>query len=45
MVIRGFVGPEKHRLYLMQTQKSNIFSNILAVSMLLGLSVVITFME
>jgi general transcription factor 3C polypeptide 2 len=37
MVVRGFLGPERQHLYMMQVNETSALANVLAVAALLGL--------
>jgi len=45
MVIRGFVGPEKHEMYLTNTKKSNPVFNFVTVLALIGLAIAVKAIE
>ena len=38
MVVRGFQGPERQRLYMMNANKTSAVANVLALLALVGLS-------
>lgn len=38
MVVRGFLGPEQHHLYMMRVNESSVLANFLALAALVGLA-------
>lgn len=44
MVVRGFLGPEKHRLYMMRANETSWFANLIAMAALGGLFAVVYYL-
>ncbi len=45
MVVRGFLGPEQHRLYLMRSNETSLLANVLAIAMLGGLCALVSYLK
>lgn len=45
MMIRGFLGPERHQLYLMYRQKSYPFVNLIAFLGLIGITALVHYCD
>jgi general transcription factor 3C polypeptide 2 len=45
MVVRGFLGPEQHRLYLMRSNETSVLGNLLAVALLGGLCALVSYLK
>jgi hypothetical protein len=45
MVVRGFLGPEQHRLYLMRSNETSVLGNLLGVALLGGLCALVSYLK
>jgi len=45
MVVRGFLGPERHRLYLMRSNESTLLGNAAALLLLAGMLVAVAYIK
>lgn len=45
MVVRGFLGPEQHNLYLMQSNETSLLGNVLALGLLGGLIFLVSYLK
>lgn len=45
MVVRGFLGPEQHHLYLMRSNETSMLANVLAVLLLGGLCALVSYLK
>lgn len=45
MVVRGFLGPEQHNLYLMRSNETSLLANVLAVGLLGGLIFLVSYLK
>lgn len=41
MLVRGFQGPEDHRLYMMKVNQTSVLANVCALALLAGLGLLI----
>jgi general transcription factor 3C polypeptide 2 len=45
MVVRGFLGPEQHHLYLMRSNETTLLANVTALLLLAGLCVLVGYFK
>lgn len=43
--MRGFLGPEQHNLYLMRSNETSLLANVLAVGLLGGLILLVSYLK
>jgi hypothetical protein len=45
MVVRGFLGPEQHNLYLMRSNDTSLLANLMALALLGGLIALVGYLK
>jgi general transcription factor 3C polypeptide 2 len=45
MVVRGFLGPEQHHMYLMRSNETTLLANVTALGLLAALCALVAYLK